>query len=130
MKIGDVIIIIVLVTASVFIGYLTLTSDALDSQNTYLVSYENEIILELNVHEKDEGVFPFQFGHYEGAVQVKDKKIRILPMSKNICPKQLCSRFGWASRPGDILVCLPNELVVQVIKSKGDENYGADTVSF
>lgn len=130
MKIGDVIIIIVLVTASVFIGYLTLTSDALDAKNAYLVSYNNETILEIVVHEGEEGVFPFQFGHNEGAVQVKDKKIRILPMPKSICPKQLCSKFGWASRPGDILVCLPNKVVVQVIESKGDENYGADTVSF
>tara|TARA_Y100001933_G_scaffold231528_1_gene249404 strand:- start:804 stop:1196 length:393 start_codon:yes stop_codon:yes gene_type:complete len=130
MKIGDVIIIVVLVAVSFLIAYMTLTKDISNVEIAYLISYKNETILELAVDEDDSGVYTFEFDKYRGAVEVKDNKIRILPMPVKICPKQLCSRFGWAGRVGDILVCLPNKIVVQVIEGKGDENDGADTVSF
>ena len=45
---------------------------------------------------------------------IKDGKARI---SEADCPDKVCVSQGWVSRMGECITCLPNKLVVEVIKS-------------
>ena len=54
--------------------------------------------------------------HYEGAlgsveVEVKGGAVRV---SESGCPLKLCQRRGWVKRDGEIVVCLPNRLLIAV----------------
>jgi hypothetical protein len=45
----------------------------------------------------------------EMLLQVANRRIRIL---RSACPNQVCVRQGAAYRPGEILVCVPNRVVI------------------
>ncbi len=45
---------------------------------------------------------------------IKDGKARI---SEADCPDKICVSQGWVSRMGECITCLPNKLVVEVIKT-------------
>ncbi len=52
-------------------------------------------------------------------------RIRLLPLETKICPKHLCSRTGWIENPWEIIVCLPNKIVVRIMgtKKSGDIDF-------
>lgn len=130
MKVGDVIVIISTVAISLLITFLT-TSQRSDSELfSFVVMHDGSDVLEITVDREHLGVYEFNFEDQTGYVEIENGKVRLLEMSKEICPRQICSRLGWANRNGDILVCLPNKLVVEVIQNEGEEDYGADALSF
>lgn len=47
----------------------------------------------------------------EMLLQVANRRIRVL---RSTCPNQVCVRQGAASRPGEMLVCVPNRVVVLI----------------
>jgi len=61
----------------------------------------------------------------ESIVEVDKDKVRML---YSPCPDKDCERQGWASRPGRMVVCLPNRVVVK-IQSDGAQSE-LDGVSF
>lgn len=44
------------------------------------------------------------------------------------CPDKICIKDGFISKPGQILVCLPNKVVVQIIGQDNKDN--ADSIDF
>lgn len=61
----------------------------------------------------------------ESIVEVNKDKVRML---YSPCPDKDCERQGWASRPGQMLVCLPNRVVVKIVGDRGQSDL--DAVSF
>ncbi len=49
-------------------------------------------------------------------VEVKDGKVSVTEAS---CPDQICVRHGPTDQTADPIVCLPNQLVVQVLSPEG-----------
>jgi len=47
----------------------------------------------------------------EMLLQMANRRIRIL---RSTCPNQVCVRQGAVSRPGEMLVCVPNRVVVLI----------------
>jgi len=56
-------------------------------------------------------------------VEIRDGRIRIL---SSPCPLKLCVKAGWIDRAGEMIVCLPNEVVVRL---PGDLPGGIDALS-
>lgn len=50
----------------------------------------------------------------EAEIELQGGRARLRPMPRSICPRGICSRMGWISRPGQAIVCAPNRLVVAV----------------
>ena len=44
-------------------------------------------------------------------VEVRAGKLRVL---SSPCPRQVCRHGGWIGAPGELLVCLPNEVAIRV----------------
>ncbi|MDH3976620.1 MAG: NusG domain II-containing protein [Deltaproteobacteria bacterium] len=65
---------------------------------------------------------PLHIDRGEAVFEVSDGRIRILPMPDKICSKHICSKKGWIEKPWDMIVCMPNKIVVRIIgeKDKGD----------
>ncbi|NLJ78754.1 MAG: NusG domain II-containing protein [Tissierellia bacterium] len=59
-----------------------------------------------------------EFGY--NLVEIGDKRVRVIEAD---CPDQLDVKQGYISRPGEIIVCLPNKLVIE-IKGIGDDGDG------
>lgn len=57
------------------------------------------------------------------AVEIREGRVRIL---SSPCPLKLCQRAGWIGSAGEMIVCLPNEVVVRI---PGKAPGGVDAVS-
>ena len=44
-------------------------------------------------------------------VEVKDSKVRV---AWSDCPNQICVNTGWIKTAGDIIVCVPNEVLIEI----------------
>ena len=60
----------------------------------------------------------------EVQIEIKDDAVRV---EKENSPYHLCSIQGWVSDTGRPIICLPNELVVQIEAKEATDN-GVDTV--
>ena len=47
----------------------------------------------------------------ETDVQVQDGRVRV---AESPCPHRICVRSGWVTRAGDMIVCVPNRVIVRV----------------
>lgn len=51
----------------------------------------------------------------ENIVEIDRDRVRMLYAQ---CPDEDCIRQGWISRPGQIIVCLPNRMVIKIQSDK------------
>lgn len=50
-------------------------------------------------------------------LEVRAGRVRVL---SSPCPRQECRLAGWIDKPGGVLVCLPNEVVVRLAGQRPD----------
>ncbi len=118
----------------IFIGLVVISAILLyiplfiqDSQNKHkqkevVVDYQNEEILRVDLN-KDE-TYRVQASLGEVQIEVKDGAVRV---EKETSPYHLCSIQGWVKDTGRPIICLPNELVVQIEANETGED-DVDTV--
>jgi hypothetical protein len=41
-----------------------------------------------------------------------------MPMADHLCSKHICSKTGWIGKPWQVIVCLPNKIIVRVVGQK------------
>lgn len=63
----------------------------------------------------------FEVGDAGVTVEVRAGRVRV---AESDCPRKVCVRTGWISRPGRAIVCAPNRLLVEVV---GDAGLDAET---
>lgn len=112
MKKCDYILIISYIIISIYISIVMISPIEESDETMIEVQYENKEILNIILNENK--IIELEFGTNLAYLEIKDKKVRILEMPKSICPQQICSKFNWIYKKGDILVCLPNELTVEI----------------
>lgn len=59
-------------------------------------------------------------------IEIGNDKVRVIEAD---CPDKLDVKQGWISNPGEIIVCLPNRLVIE-IKSDAKANDDVDYISY
>lgn len=47
----------------------------------------------------------------ESIVEIKDRKVRML---YSPCPDKLCEKEGYISKPGQMIVCVPNRILIKI----------------
>ena len=57
-------------------------------------------------------------------VEVSKGRVRV---TESPCPHRICVRTGWADQAGEMIVCVPNRIVVSVV---GEEEGEVDAVSW
>src|SRR5699024_11175945 len=63
-----------------------------------------------------------EFGY--NLVEINEEKVRVIEAD---CPDQLDVKQGYISKPGEVIVCLPNRLVIEIIGEKEDDD--VDSIS-
>lgn len=54
----------------------------------------------------------------KSVIEISEEGVRFID---SCCPNHFCVRRGWVSRPGDMVACVPNGIVVMVLgKSEYD----------
>lgn len=93
-----------------------------DKPKEVVVNYKSEEILREDMRKDGTYVVKGTLGDVE--IEVKDEAVRV---EKENSPYHLCSIQGWVEDTGRPIICLPNEIVVQIEAGEDTDN-GVDTV--
>ncbi|MEG0095444.1 MAG: NusG domain II-containing protein [Erysipelotrichaceae bacterium] len=117
---------IVLVLIGSFLFYIPLiVMDHLNEGKTKqaVVSYKDSEILRIDMLKND--VYKVKGSLGPVSIEVKDKAVRV---EKENSPYHLCSIQGWVKESNRPIICLPNDIVVQIESVDKDNNSDVDTV--
>lgn len=117
-------IFICLVIVLAILSYVPLlVSDFMNSgkKKEAVVSFKNDEILRLDLYE--DGIYSVEGTLGPVDVEIQDEAVRV---EKENSPYHLCSIQGWVSQPNRPIICLPNNIVVEIQASETDND--VDTV--
>ncbi|MBZ9688745.1 NusG domain II-containing protein [Clostridium estertheticum] len=115
MKKGDKVVgIVLLVIVVVALGAASIYKTSIKgSENIAVIKREGKVIktIDLNkVVKPEEFTFKTANGHFN-TISVKHNSISI---SDADCPHKECVKSGWISKPGEMIVCLPFKLIINI----------------
>ncbi len=88
------------------------------------VTQETKAVIKVQGEKIKEMSLPLKEKHYKLEVQGKegiaviefqDKQVR---MYESPCAEQICVQRSWISSPGESIICVPNEIVVEIESAK------------
>ncbi|NLU10015.1 MAG: NusG domain II-containing protein [Tepidanaerobacter acetatoxydans] len=124
---GDklLIIFVLLLAFILFIGFQIY---GLTNDKTYaLIEIDGKVYQKISLGENGPKLkLTIPLAHGKSIVEINQNKVR---MQYADCPDRDCVRQGWISRPGQMIVCLPNKLVIKIESSKPTKDE-VDAVSF
>ncbi len=131
MKKGDkiifvVLLIIVIITLSVASVY---KRSIKGSENIAVIKSDGKIIRTIDlskVMQSEAITIKLDNAHYN-TILVKHNGISV---SEATCPDKVCIKTGWIYRPGEMIVCLPNKLIISIQGGKIKENNLIDDGTF
>jgi hypothetical protein len=81
-----------------------------------VIKVEREIVKRIEIDDRTQGTYKFDFNSNEGEIEVKNGAVRMKKMSKAICPREICSKTGWIEKNYETIVCMPNKIIVSIEK--------------
>lgn len=120
---GDAVLIgsILLIALCLWAGFRIYPSP---SEMTAVVRVNGQIVAELSVTGEDLDYKDIEVPRGTIRLEFGLGKIRVLPLSTQVCPEGICWRTGWISKPGQTIVCMPNLMTVTLVSPAG----GVDSV--
>lgn len=119
--IDKIIIVIFLLLILIQLGIVIFTKTDIENSNI-VIKVDNKVqkVIPLNIQDKSE-IYKFNFKDNVGYIEVKNGRVRMLEMDKEICPNAICSNTGWIDKSYQSIVCLPNKIVVTIEGIKEEE---------
>ena len=107
----DLLLIVFLITVSFSFIFFSKSEEA----NLARVIYDGNVVMEIDMSK--DGFY--EVDGYLGVVsiQVFDSKIRVV---EETSPLNICSKKGFVSNTNDVIVCLPNKVVIEFLKNDID----------
>ena len=94
-------------------------------ENIAVIKRDGKVIktIDLNkVVKPEEFTLKTENGDYN-TIAVKHNSIRIIDAN---CPNKLCVKSGWITKPGEMIVCLPYKVIIN-IEAKADQDIDGGT---
>jgi len=120
----DKLLIVSIVIAAIGLLAFNIQHEDVMGQKYVRIYVENELVKEISIDEQmvDEVTIPFGDEHeHEAVLEIKNGRVRMLPMSEDLCPKGICSHTGWISKSYESIVCVPNRILVEFDEREEDE---------
>ncbi len=115
---GDYLVIaLVLLGAAATIPLLRQTAEA--SGRWAIVRLNGQVVHQLSLAHDQEVTVTGPAG--ETVIQVQGGRVRVLHSPG---PQEICMRQGWIHKPGEVLICLPNHVTIEI-----PGNSGIDAIS-
>ena len=129
---ADYIIMAVLLLAGVAGIWLNLQQGSLSSQKYLTIYVDNETVAELSFAPEDCFNYTFSFaqGRHRAVLEIKDGRVRMLPLPEELCPRGICAPTGWIAQSYESIVCLPNRIMIVFSKMPPGEEGDIDSLSF
>lgn len=125
-KIDMIIIMIVLVLAGVFFGVNKYKQNYVEKNSNDLYAHiyvENELYKVVNISNGHSEEIKIKTDLGNNVVKIHDNGVEI---SEGDCDDHICKNTGVKNKAGDIIVCLPNQVFVEI---KGNKEAAVDETS-
>ncbi len=123
MKKYDIIVILIILSISVFSYIIYQNTNAKDSPSAEIYYY-SELVETVALNRGIERVFSIKGKENVVFHLFEDGSICF---EKSDCPDKLCIKTGKISKPGQFAACLPNGLLLKIV-STNDDNRDADII--
>lgn len=107
LKIGDFVLITFFAMASFFSW--TLPHQRKDSGQFAKVYVKNQWVGSFSL--KEDKIISLRGENGQFMLRIQTGKIR---MEESHCPLKICEHQGWISKPGEIILCIPNRVYVRI----------------
>jgi len=122
MKKGDWVIIILVIGLSLALVSMNYINNRSDDYNLKAIIYYNgQVYEEVSLNEEREIEIVTDIGR--GLVKVHDHGIEMI---ESDCKDEICVHTKMAKKNGDMIVCLPNKIVIEVV---GQQEVEIDAIS-
>lgn len=74
-----------------------------------------EKVMSLNLQEQKRHLVQLSLPGGVATLEVKEGAVRLVPTNDQFCPEQICIRTGWIKKPGESIICAPNQLVIRIM---------------
>lgn len=123
----DIIIVAVLLVLSIIPSVYLMLFKSNNENSNIVIRIDGELIKSIPLkNENKSNIHEFNFNNNIGYVEVKNGRVRMLEMDREICPDAICSETGWIENSYESIVCLPNRIIV-TIEGNNDEVIDAQT---
>ena len=122
-------IVILVLLLSIFSIYIMDFWESDNKNNFVTIKVDNQVVRQISFGNESNSsiVYDFKFNENNGYVEINNGKVRMLEMSRELCPKGICSFTGWIDKSYQSIVCLPNKIVVAI---EGNPGYDIDDYVF
>jgi hypothetical protein len=110
---ADFILIIILLALSLS-GFL-LMRHSVQRGSHYIIEKEGRCLYRLPIASDTTLTILGKTG--ELRIVVKNSKICV---SETSCPLKICKKTGWIDTPGEMIICVPNRLIIRIEGEKGE----------
>jgi len=83
---------------------------------TVLVEVDRHVVYKAALNE--DASFRVHGATGELVVEIRDGRVAVTGAD---CPNRICVRTGWRNKAGDVIVCVPNKVIVRIAGPEGDE---------
>lgn len=119
-KLGDVltvydkilIILIILVTLG-GIGWSTFYVTGSNSKYV-IIEHNNQMVHKIRLVGSLKKEIPIDLNPGKAEVVIRDGKVKIREMPREICPLGICADTGWISGNGEMIICIPNQIAITI----------------
>ncbi len=130
----DYIVVAVILLSGVAGFWLNWTEAGAAGPKYAAIFVNNRQVAELSLIAGDKFDYTLSFGEnnqYPATIEINDGRIRMLPLSEDLCPRAVCSHTGWIEYSYESIVCLPNQIMVVFSgSSRPGEVEGIDSVTY
>jgi len=112
-KFEKIAIVSVLLISVVATGMMMGSKSKAQNENI-VIMVGNKVEKKIPLNTNELKTYDFNFKDQIGQIEVNKGRVRMVPMSQEICPKSICSNTGWIETTYQSIVCLPNQIIVRI----------------
>ncbi|MBE6151735.1 MAG: NusG domain II-containing protein [Firmicutes bacterium] len=99
----------IMLVVTIMFGLLLVFKNS--SSKNALVYYEDNLVLTIDLNLSGEHEYKVMGYNGEVIIKTKDSKIKV---EEENSPLNICSKQGWIKNSYDVIVCLPNKIVIKI----------------
>lgn len=119
-------LLIILVLVASIVSIMIIGKSTANFDKTYAEIYiDGELYKKYSLDKNSMEVVTIETEQGKNIIEIEGYNIRMIESS---CPNKLCIKQGTIHKHGQLIVCLPNKIVVQIIGR--NDNSDLDTISY
>lgn len=121
-KLEKIIVGVILLISLMSMGIMMLTKS--NHQNAMIVvKVDNQEVKKIQLnYASDLKTYEFNFQGNTAYLETQNGSVRLLEMSRELCPNAICSETGWINQSYQSIVCLPNQIIITLEGGEIDKN--------